>query len=740
VISSRRIFSKLCGAKRGAILIGGNRVDHRSLSINATMSRSVSPLFLNEWLRIDADGRLTILIDRAEMGQGVMTSLAMLVAEELDVDLSQVSVEFVTGRPAYRNSLFGVQITAASTSIRLGWLPLRSAGAAARARFIEAAARIWGVDSRSCRTELGAVLSVDGTRRLTYGELAPALRRAPSNPVTLKDRCAFRVIGASTGRLDIKDKITGTAVFGMDVAQPGLLTAVIAKAPELGSKLKSFDAAFARAMPGVKAIVPVNGGVAVAADSFWQAMQARDALQIEWQAPALPLESADIEARFRAAARELSGRVVRADGNFRRAMESAARIVSAEYEVPYQAHAPMEPMNCTADVQPHRCTLWAPTQNPGGAALIAAHICRLPLKAVEVNVTYLGGSFGRRQEIDFIAEAVLISKTVGKPVKVVWTREDEMAHDYYRPIAVCCMEAAIGRERAIIGWRHRIASTSIWKRVASEYAALRFGRWLPTCARPLLARIVAKIVPFGIDPNLAEGATGLPYDIGNILVDYVECDAGVPVGAWSSVGYSYNIFAAESFIDELSAALGKDPYDFRHGLLAKNARLRTVLELVGRITPWHRESRHNAGLGLAVYEYAGTRIAMLAEMAVVKGRGPRVNRIICGVDCGIVVNPDSARAQVEGSIAFGLAATLKHKITFHKNRVVERNFLDYELLRMNEMPAVEVYFVNSDEPPTGLGEAAIPGVAPAVCNALFAATGRRMRKLPLNLTSWVACE
>jgi CO/xanthine dehydrogenase Mo-binding subunit len=357
------------------------------------------------------------------------------------------------------------------------------------------------------------------------------------------------------------------------------------------------------------------------------------------------------------------------------------------------------------------------------------------VKAVDVRVTYLGGSFGRRQELDFIEEAVEISKKVDKPVKLVWTREDDLAHDYYRPLAVCRMEAAIGRNDTITGWRHRVASTSIWKRVAPEYADLLFGRCLPAGARWLLRQLVAKAVPLGVDPNLAEGAIAIPYDIPNILVDYVEHDPGIPVGAWSSVGYSYNLFAVESFLDELAAILGEEPYELRHELLAKRPRLRVVLELAASKAR-RSDPRHGAYTGLAVYEYSGTRIGMLAEILVEKTEAPRVNRIVCAVDCGTVVNPDSARAQVEGGIAFGLGATLKHKINFHDSRPVEQNLLQYELLRMDEMPEVEVYFVNSHEPPSGLGEAAIPGVAPAVCNALYAATGKRVRKLPLNLADF----
>lgn len=729
--ATRRLLLKFGAAAGGAVLVGAVLTQRPRPSTLTLPDGSAAAL--DAWLRISTDGRLTVLVDRAEMGQGIQTALATLVAEELDVDLDRLRTEFVSGRPEYVNAMFHVQITAASSSVRLAWLPLRCIGAAARRLFIEAAARHAKVPASLCRTEHGEVILPEGRGRLAYSDLAPKLAFTPSGPIELKRTDQFRLIGQSLPRLDAPAKVNGSALYGIDVQVPGMLVAVIDRGPSIGARLAAFEPAAAFAVRGVRHVLRVPRGVAVVADSTWHAIEGRAALRARWtDADEAPDSGAAMHA-LATASRTRHGRVVRADGDPEAAERSAARIVDAEYSVPFQAHAPLEPMNATADVREDRCTIWASTQNPGGARLVAADITGLPADRILVHVTYLGGSFGRRQEIDFIAEAVDLSQRIRAPVKIVWTREDDMRDDFFRPAAVCRLRAPIDSSGAIAGWTHTIASTSIWRRVLPMYAGLRALRWMPRPARRVAEDIVGAADRLRADPNIAEGAAEMPYAIASVTVQYADVPVGIPVGAWRSVGYSYNVFALESFIDEIAAATDKDPCDLRRSLLTQAPRLRAALDVVAASVQWKARAAGPGFLGISTYVYLGTAVAMIARVVPHDGGGMRLVEIHCAVDCGIVLNPTIARAQIESAIVYGLGATTMHQSTVRKGVVVEQNFDRFRVPRIGDIPAMTIHMLNSSASPTGLGEAATPGVAPALCNAVFAATGIRIRHLPFDL-------
>ena len=652
---ARRQFLKIGSATGGAIVIatqlpscGPGRV---------ASAYDAMQVAVDAWLAIERDGTMTVNVDRAEMGQGILTTLVMLVAEELDVEPDRLRTAFATGRPEYVNELFDVQITAASSSTRLAWMPLRSVGATARQLFVEAAARAWQVRTTECGTERGFVRHGQSGRQLSYAELTAHLERRPREPVHLKDPSRFFLIGTPARRLDSAQKASGRAIFGIDVRMPGQLTAVVARPSALGATLRSFDRGAALAVPGVKNVVRLHSGVAVVAGNFWAALEGRRRLAAQWATPAEGVDSARMIDSLRAAAKGDGGFRVRNDGEPERSIRDAVRSIEATYVVPFQAHAPLEPSNATADVGPDSCTIWAPTQNPGGAQLVAAQITGLPLHRIEVRPTYLGGSFGRRQEIDFVAEAVELSAQIAAPVKVVRTFEEDLAHDFYRPAAVCRMQASIDARSKIAGWRHRIASTSIWKRVAPAYAAMRVMRWAPERTRIAFEDAVRRAIGLAKDPNLAEGAAEMPYSIPHVRVEYVDVDVGVPVGAWRSVGHSYNVFAIESFVDEIAAILTIDPCRLRARLLQGNPRMRYALDEVARRAGWIGGRAPPRFQGIAVYDYLGTIVAMVATVRRDEAGSIRLQDVHCVVDCGTVVNPAIARTQVEGGVAFGLGAT-----------------------------------------------------------------------------------
>jgi CO/xanthine dehydrogenase Mo-binding subunit len=688
----------------------------------------------NAWVRIDSDGTVTVIVDRSEMGQGVMTALPMLVAEELDADMSRVRAEMAPAARVYDNPVFRAQATGGSTSVRTAWEPLRRAGATARAMLVAAAAGQWGVPAAECATVRGEVIHGPTGRRLSYGALVAAAARLPvPADVPLKSPRDFCIIGTRVPRLDGAMKVDGSAVFGLDVRVPGLLVAVIARCPVPGGTLARFDDGAARAVPGVRHVVAVDAGVAVVADGFWPAKLGRDALAIEWsEGPNATLSSATIRAACLAAMEGDDAATAAARGDVDAAFGRAARTLTATCEFPFLAHATMEPMNCTAHVRADACDIWAPTQNQAGARQVGVDVTGLPFEAVRVHTTLLGGGFGRRVEMDFVTEAVQVSQAVGAPVKVVWTREDDIRHDVYRPATCSVVRVGLDAGGLPIAWSHRISGPSIMARVLRPLARTVMPEWFPRGLRDVSAATVARLAGLAVDRSAVEGADGIPYAIEHIRVEYAAHESGVPVGFWRSVGHSHTAFVVETLLDEVAAAGGHDPYELRRRLLAGAPRHLRALETAAGAAGWGTPLPAGRGRGLAVHESFGSYVAEVAEVSVAADGTVRVHRVVCAIDCGMVVHPGLVEAQMESGIVFGLTAALKGEITIRDGRVEQGNFHDYPVLRMDEMPAVEVHIIPSTEPPGGVGEPSTPPIAPAVANAVFAATGRRIRRLPIR--------
>jgi len=695
----RRDFLQVAGTI-GAGLVIGFKIPTR---------RGVAPFAPNAWLRIGTDDSVLVIVDRSEMGQGVTTSLPMLLAEELEADWTKIRFEFAPADKAYINQLFGIQGTGGSSSVRAAWKPLRVAGAQARTMLIAAAAQTWSVEPASCHAEAGTVIHAATNRRLSYGALA---QRAAALPVPadvqLKDPKDWRLAGKPTKRLDTRFKVNGTAQFGIDVRVPGMLTAVVARSPVFGGTVRSFDATAAKAIPGVRHVVQISSGVAVVGDGYWPAKQGRDALTVAWdEGPVAQVSSASISSLFAQRATQ-DGAVARHDGDAVAALAGAAQRVEAVYEMPFLAHATMEPMNCTAHVRADGVDIWAPTQNQTGVQMVGGQIGGVPPEKVAVHTTYLGGGFGRRFELDFVMEALETSKAAGAPVKVIWSREDDIQHAQYRPANYHQLRAGLDASGRPVSWTHRIVAPSI------------------------MARMFPQMVKNGLDGEAVEGGVGLPYAIPNVHVDYQLTDTGIPVGFWRSVNNSFNAFAVEGFTDELAAAAKQDPYEYRRALLANAPRDRGVLELAASKAGWGTPLPAGRGRGIAVYKSFESFAAQVAEVSVSPEGDVRVHRVVCAIDCGMHVNPSTIEAQMQSGIVYGLTAALKGAIDIQGGRVVQSNFHDYQMLRLAEMPVVEVHIVPSSEEPGGVGEPGTPPIAPAVCNAIFAVTGKRIRRLPIG--------
>ena len=701
----RRTFLKISALAGGGLLIGFHLPTLRQEVEAAPKSGEFTP---NAWIRIGADDSVTLQVASSEMGQGVMTAIPMLLADELECDWSKVRVEHAPARPEYKNPIFGRQATGGSTAIRGYWTSLREAGAAGRELLVSAAALTWSVNAKACRAQKGVVMHTDSGRRLRYGELvAKAATLQPPDGVLLKDPSEFRLIGKSTPRKDTSAKVNGSAIFGQDVKVPGMLTATVARCPVFGGKLKSFDASAAKAVKGVRHVLPISGGVAVVADDFWTAKRGRDALAIEWdEGSAATISSHDIARQF-AELEKHHGVTARAEGDVARALAQVPRRVEAVYEVPYLAHACMEPMNCTAHVRRDGCEVWVPTQAQTDTQATAARIAGLTPEQVLVHTTFLGGGFGRRSEMDFVVDAVELSKATGAPVKVIWTREDDIQHDFYRPATYNRLVGGIDRHGKLLAWQHQIVGPSI------------LARRFPDPNRT-------------VDRTSTEGAANIPYAIPNLHVSYVMADTPVPVGFWRSVGSSQNAFITECFFDELAAAAGKDPYEWRRAMLAAHPRHLGVLELAAVKAGWGKALPRGRHLGIAVAGSFKSFVAQVAEVSLEPDK-VRVHRVVCAIDCGMVVNPDTIAAQMESGIVYGLTAAFKGEITIKNGRVEQSNFYDYPLLRIDEMPQVEVHIVPSREAPSGVGEPGTPPIAPAVANAVFAATGQPVRRLPMRV-------
>jgi isoquinoline 1-oxidoreductase beta subunit len=702
----RRDFLRISAALGGGLLVAFR------LPAARAGEPAAADLAPNAFVRIAPDGAITVIINKAEMGQGPVTSLSMLLAEELDADWAKVGFEFAPVDPVYAHPGYGIQMTGGSTSTLGMYAPMRKAGAAARAVLVAAAARQWGVPASECRTAQGTVLHDASGRRAGYGELTGAAAGIePPAEVPLKDERDFQLVGRPTRRLDTPAKVSGAAVFSLDVSLPGMLTALVAHPPVFGGKARRVRDTAALAVPGVERVVDVGSGVAVVARGFWAAKRGRDALEIEWDpGPHAGLSSAKLREEYRALART-PGRVARKEGDAAAALERAARVLEVDYELPYLAHAPMEPLNCVVDLKPgESMQIWAGSQFQTVDHAAAAAAAGLPPEKVALVTTFMGGGFGRRANpaADYIVEAVQVAQHAGAPVKLVWTREDDTRGGYYRPMWHSRVRAGLDEQGGISAWMHTIVGQSF-------IAGTPFEPF---------------IIKDGIDATSVEGAADTPYAFPNLAVELHTTTVGVPTLWWRSVGHSHTAFVVESFLDEVAHAAGRDPLELRRALLAHAPRHLGVLELAAEKAGWGRPLPAGRACGLAVHHSFESTVAMVAELALERGRA-RIVKFTCAVDCGRTVNPNTVKAQVEGAVGFGLTAALYGEITLADGRVQQSNFHDYRMLRIHEMPAVEVHLVPSTAPPTGIGEPGVPPVAPALCNALFELTRKRVRRLPL---------
>ncbi len=693
---SRRDFLKVSALAGGGMLVG--------FRLDQAAAQQAAPFKPNAWITLAGDGTVTLTCGRSEMGQDVYTSLSMLLAEELAVDPRRVKVVHAPADPAYVNTMIGAQITGGSTSVREAWVPLRQAGATARVMLVNAAAALWKVPAADCRAENGAVLH--GSRKAPYGALAAAAAKLPvPQNVPLKDPAHFTVIGKALPRLDGADKVRGRATYGLDVKQPGMLYAALVPCPVIGGKVASFDGAGVKARPGVKAVVNLGEAVAVVADHYWTARTAADALQIRWdEGPAATLDTAAIFAALDRA-RNQPGFVAKKVGDVSGSLGTGA--VQAEYRCQMLSHATLEPQNCTARVSPNGVDVWASVQFPQGAQGAAAEVAGAKPEQVRVHCQFIGGGFGRRLENDFVAQAVAIAKAVpNTPVQLIWTRPQDIQHDFYRPPSLHLMRGAVANGR-LVALSATLVSPSITSRA------------FPT------------FVQNGNDPFMTEGLVNLTYDIPNVELRAIIEEVGIRVGFWRSVSHALNAFAVESFVDELALAAGRDPLAFRLAMLEKVPRQRVVLERAARAAGYTATPAQGRGFGVASMECYETHVAVVCE---VSGAAERVKleRISVCADCGLAVHPDQAVAQLQGGIVTGLIQAIRSKITVKNGRVEQSNFHDFPLPRMNEVPPVQVELIQSGGKPGGIGEVGVPLAAPALANAVFALTGKRIRTTPLE--------
>ena len=708
----RRRFLKVGAAFGGGLLI--------NLALPLTLrpawaAAASSPTFApNAFIRIDRQGGVTLVMPMVEMGQGIYTAMAMLLAEELEVGLDQVRLEHAPPNDAlYANSILHIQTTGLSASVRAFWTPLRQAGAVGRTLLIEAAARQWGIDPGTCRAEHGAVLHAASSRRLGYGELAVAAAALPvpaRDSVTLKQLKDFTLIGTPAKRLDAPDKVDGRAKFGIDTRLPGMKIAAIAISPVFGGKPISVNEAAALAVKGVHQVVRIDEAVAVVADHMWAARKGLKAAAVQWDdGPNAKVDSAGIIRQLEEASKQ-PGVVARNEGDAATALAGAAQQIDAVYQLPFLAHAAMEPMNCTVHARKDGCDIWVGTQAPTLTQAMVAETTGLPKEAVKIHNHLLGGGFGRRLDADGTVLAVKIARQVNGPVKIVWSREEDIQHDMYRPYYYDRLSAGLDTNGKPVAWTHRISGSSI------------FARYVPALFKN------------GLDPDAVEAAAEPPYAFPNIHVDYVRAEPpGIPTAFWRGVGATHNVFVVESFMDELAHAAKRDPIAYRKALMA-NPRALGVLTLAAQKSGWGAPLPARRGRGVSVQFAFGSYLSQVAEVEVAADGSIKVHRIVCAVDCGIVVNPDTIAAQIEGGTLFGLTAALYGAITLKNGRVEQGNFNDYRPMRINESPVIETHLVNSAESPGGIGEAPTAAVTPAVTNAIFATTGIRIRTLPIDVS------
>ncbi len=709
---ARRDFLKTTAAVGGGLCIAAYVPELAARPVsNATANATVfAP---NAFVRIAPDDTVTVISNHSEMGQGIYTSLPMLLNEELEADWSKIKIEAAPVDSVYNHTLYGVQMTGGSSTTPSEWERFRKMGAMARVMLIDAAAQKWGLPASECHVEKGVVIHAASGKNATYGSLADAASqlKPPAN-IPLKDPKQFTLIGKPTRRLDTPSKVNGTAQFGLDVRLPGMLFAVVARPPVFGARVASFDPAEALRIPGVRAVEQIPSGVAVVADRFWPAKLAREKVKITWdEGENAKLSTSQMFADFSKQSAS-PGNIAKKTGDPAAALASAAKTITAEYDVPYLAHAMMEPLNCVVDLHADSCEIWTGTQFETVDRANAAQVAGLPPEKVQIHTTLLGGGFGRRANpaSDFVVEAVHVAKIAKAPVKVVWTREDDLAGGWYRPMWHDRFTAGLDAQGNPIAWTHTIVGQSIMQGTPFEPYTIKDG----------------------VDSTSVEGAADLLYGIPNLQVDLHSPKIGVPVQWWRSVGHSHTGFSVEGFFDELAHAGGKDPYELRRKLLANQPRMSAVLQLVAEKAGWRKPLPPGRGRGIATHFSFDSYVAQVIEASVDKDGAVRVHRVVCAVDCGRTVNPNIVKAQMEGGIIFGLTAALKTEITLENGRVQQHNFHDYPMLRMFESPEIEVHIVPSEQNPTGVGEPSVPPVAPALANAIFAATGKRVRRLPIR--------
>ena len=702
-ILSRRAFLKGGAAVGGGLLLGFH------LPLASAASTEAAVFAPNAFIRIDRRGKVTLIMPQVEMGQGVYTAVAMILAEELDAPFDQVTLQAAPPSDAlYGNPFFHIQVTGNSNSIRAFWMPLRKAGAGARVLLVRAAAQAWKVDPATCRTDSGQVLHEASGRRLAYAALvdrAAGLTPPPEPP--LKPVTEFKLIGKPLKRLDTPEKVNGKVIYGIDVMPPGVKFAAIAACPVFGGKVGHVDDNKAKAIAGVRQVVVLDDLVAVVGDHTWAALSGLKALDIAWnEGPNAGVSSDDVWKQIRAAS-EKEGVVAKSVGDAAKGL-TKGDLLEAAYELPFLAHAPMEPMNCTVHLKRDACEVWVGSQVLARAQAVAAKVCGLPLEKVTVHNHLIGGGFGRRLEVDGVEKAVRIAQHVEGPLKVIWSRPEDIQQGVYRPVYRDRISASLSDGR-IAAWKYRITGSAV------------------------IARWFAPVFQHGIDIDAVDSAVDIPYDIPDLRVEYVRDEPpAVPTGFWRGVGPNNNVFATEGFIDELAKKAAKDPVAFRRDMLGKSPRLKAALELAASKSGWGSALPPRTGRGVAVQTSFGSFIATVAEVEVDESGEVRVRRIVSAVDTGIVVNPDTVVAQLQGGLIFGLTAALYGEITINKGRVQQSNFHDYRMLRIDQVPAIEVHLIKSGEAPGGIGETGTTAAPPAVGNAIFAATGIRLRRLPID--------
>jgi isoquinoline 1-oxidoreductase beta subunit len=701
---SRRGFLTAAGGVMLGFVLPGRKLEAQQIGTPPPNLFAPPPVHKpNAYIHIGTDDSITFWIPKSEMGQGPTTACSQMLAEELECDWSKVRVEFAPVDP----SSFGHQTTVGSQAVRTTWDPLRQAGAEAREMLIQAAAQRWGVDQSQCRAEGGFVIDTTRNARLSYGALAEAAAKLPvPEKVALKDPKQYKIIGKPVKRLDTRDKVMGKAIFGLDARVPGMLYATLERCPVFGGKVTGFDASKARSVAGVKDVIQTPRGVAVIADNTWAAMQGKKALSVQFDEGAgATVSSATIRESF-VQRGSTPGALALKEGDVQAGLAKAAMKTDAVYEVPFLSHAPMEPMNCTVHARPDGADVWAPTQSPTTTRAVVARELGLAVEKVNVHVLFCGGGFGRRGEgeLDWVLEAAQIAKRVQAPVKLTWTREDDMQHGYYRPASYVEFSGGVDAQ----GW--------------------------PSVLRAKVACPSFSFLRDGVDGTAVSGLSNLPYEIPDLLVDYRVADTIVPVSYWRGPGANQNTYFAESFFDELCVLGGKDPVEARRRLLAKTPRLLNVLNIAAEKSGWGTKLPTGRFRGIALGTNAGSFNAQVAEVSINKGK-VRVHRVVCGFDCGQVINPAILKQQIEGGIVFGISAAMKGEITLERGRVQQANFNNYDVTRADESPVMETYIVPSTERPTGAGESTNPGIAPAIVNAIFAATGKRVRKLPIRLAN-----